>query len=298
MTLPDEVARALEGRLGPFRVVGPVGGGCVQPALRLETAIGPLFVKYGSGTPAGFFAAEAEGLRQISARAPSLRVPQVVDLADAGEDRTYGWMALEWLEPGPRRGDFGARLAAGLAELHTPRKDGWGWERPGFIGTLPQDNAREEDWAGFWRRRRLEPQLSLARASGRLPASERDWESLLDRLPRVLEPGERDGVSLLHGDLWGGNILATAAGAPAVLDPAAYRGHREVDLAMSELFGGFDAEFYREYDAVRPLQPGYRDGRRGIYQLYYLLVHVNLFGAGYVAQTAATLRSVLARTAG
>ena len=133
------------------------------------------------------------------------------------------------------------------------------------------------------------------RERGRLPGSERDWEILLARLPQVLAPAEEDGPSLLHGDLWGGNILAIGAGEPALIDPSVYRGHREVDLAMSELFGGFDREFYDTYDTLRPLRPGYRELRRGIYQLYYLLVHVNLFGDGYVAHTGATLRSVLAR---
>lgn len=297
MSLPAEIAEAVEERLGRFRVVGPVGGGCIQPALRLDASAGPLFLKYGRSTPPGFFAAEAEGLRQLAAATRALRVPAPVEFADAEEGRGFGWIAMEWIESGRRGRDFAALLAAGLAELHSAREATWGWERPGFIGSLPQDNSAAPDWPSFWRIRRLEPQLDLARNGGRFPASEREWESLLDRLPELLQTGDDDGASLLHGDLWGGNILATATGAPALVDPAVYRGHREVDLAMSELFGGFDADFYRAYEARRPLQPGYREVRRGVYQLYYLLVHVNLFGDGYVARTAATLRSVLARVA-
>lgn len=298
MTLPAEVADAIEGRLGRFRVSGWVGGGCIHSALRLEGPAGPVFLKYGPDTPSGFFAAEVEGLRQLTATTRALRVPTVLDFADVGQGRAFGWIAMEWLEPGRRGRDFPALLAAGLAQLHTPREGTWGWDRPGFIGTLPQDNAAASDWSTFWRRRRLEPQLDLARRDGRLPASEGEWERLLVGLPELLQPGESEGTSLLHGDLWGGNILATATGTPALVDPAVYRGHREVDLAMSELFGGFDAEFYREYEAVRPLEAGYREVRRGVYQLYYLLVHVNLFGDAYVAHTAATLRSVLARVGG
>ncbi|HEX8242728.1 MAG TPA: fructosamine kinase family protein, partial [Longimicrobium sp.] len=107
----------------------------------------------------------------------------------------------------------------------------------------------------------------------------------------LLAGAEGAGPSLLHGDLWSGNVLS-AAGDPALIDPAVYRGHREADLAMAELFGGFDARFHAAYAEAWPLQPGYREARRGIYQLYYLLVHVTLFGGGYTAQTLSTLRRV------
>lgn len=295
MSLPAEVRSALEQRVGRVEVGGSVGGGCIHPALRIESAAGPLFLKYGRGTAAGFFAAEAEGLRQLAGATRRLRIPEVLHYQDADEGQGTGWIALEWLEPDRRGRGFSARLAEGLTELHEPVDGAWGWERDGFIGTLPQTNAACPDWATFWRSRRLEPQLELARRRGSLPGSGADWERLMERLPELLAPGDEEGPSLLHGDLWGGNILATARGEPAVVDPAAYRGHREVDLAMSELFGGLDREVYREYEARRPLLPGYREARRGIYQLYYLLVHVNLFGEGYAGSTAATLREVLGR---
>jgi fructosamine-3-kinase len=131
----------------------------------------------------------------------------------------------------------------------------------------------------------------MARTAGREPGARREWERLFDRLPELLAPGEEDGPSLLHGDLWSGNVLS-AAGEPALIDPAVYRGHREADLAMAELFGGFDACFHAAYREARPLLPGYAETRRAVYQLYYLLVHVNLFGGGYVAQTAAMLRRI------
>src|SRR5215207_4748885 len=133
----------------------------------------------------------------------------------------------------------------------------------------------------------------MAWAAGCEPGPRRERERLLDSLPEFLAPAEEDGPSLLHGDLWSGNVIS-AAGAPALIDPAVYRGHREVDLAMTELFGGFDARFYAAYEEAWPLLPGYREARRAVYQLYYLLVHVNLFGGSYVGQTAALLRRVLA----
>lgn len=294
MSLPDDLRSDVEARIGAFRLLGQVGGGCIHPAFRIDTPGGELFLKYGRGTGAGFFAAEAAGLKQLAAGTTHLRVPAVHGYADTGDGRPFGWIALEWLEPGHRGRDFGARLGEGLAELHAAVASGWGWERDGFIGSLPQANEPVADWPSFWRDRRLQPQLARARACGRLPATQKAWQQLLERLPELLDAGEYDGPSLLHGDLWGGNILATAGGEPAIVDPAVYRGHAEVDLAMSELFGGFDPSFYQAYAERRPLRPGYREQRCGVYQLYYLLVHVNLFGEGYVAHTAATLRSVLA----
>jgi fructosamine-3-kinase len=148
-----------------------------------------------------------------------------------------------------------------------------------------------QSWAEFWRMRRLEPQLELARAAGRLPGRQADWDRLMERLPALLDNAEMDGPSLLHGDLWGGNVMAAAAG-PVLIDPACYRGHREADLAMTELFGGFGPEFYAAYGEQWPLLAGY-PRRRPVYQLWYLLVHVNLFGGGYVSQTAGVLREAL-----
>jgi fructosamine-3-kinase len=123
---------------------------------------------------------------------------------------------------------------------------------------------------------------------------EKDWEDLSHQLGDWLAPAEDDGPSLLHGDLWQGNVLGTAAG-PALIDPSCYYGHREVDLAMADLFGGFGPEMSDAYTAIWPLSPG-ADRRRRIYQLYYLLVHVNLFGRSYVPRTRETLRAIFAST--
>ncbi len=283
------VEAALEARLGrAARVAGdaPVGGGCISPAARLELADGDVaFLKWGTaGTPPGLFAAEAESLAALRA-ARALPVPEV--LAVAGD--APGWILLEWLEPGaPPRG--GAQeLGRGLAALHAVRAPRFGWPRDNFIGSLPQENAWADDWPGFWRARRLEPQLGRAYAAGHFPAPERRrFDALLEALPDRLAGWEQDGASLVHGDLWGGNVHMTAAGA-ALIDPAAYHGQREVDLAMSQLFGGFDAAFYHAYREAWPLQPGYEPLRRAVYQLYYLLVHVNLFGGGYGRQALAAL---------
>jgi fructosamine-3-kinase len=240
------------------------------------------------------FAAEAYALDQLRDHAAELVVPHVIAHAEADGDAP-AWLALEWLHPAPRSPEFLERLGRGLAQMHRASTDpSWGWDRDNFIGSLAQQNAPADTWLGFWRDRRLGPQLNLARRSGRLPGREADWERLFDRLPAILRPADEDGPSLLHGDLWSGNVLSTAMG-PALIDPATYRGHREADLAMADLFGGFGDRFHAAYGEVWPLQPGY-EARRPVYQLYYLLGHVNLFGGGYVGQTAETLRTIL-RTA-
>lgn len=294
MSLPDAVRLAVETRFGPLQVEAVVGGGCIHSARRIATRSGALFLKFGHRSPPGFFAAEALGLRALAAASPQLRIPRVEAHEDADEGDGYGWIVMEWIEAGRGSRDNSERLADGLAQLHEPAPGGWGWERDGFIGTLPQQNRSEERWADFWWRRRLEPQLALARSRGRIVGGGAEWTLLRERLPELLSAAEEEGASLLHGDLWSGNILATSSG-PALVDPAAYRGHREVDLAMGELFGGVEPAVLDRYESHRPLRPGYRESRRAIYQLYYLLVHVNLFGEGYLAPTAATLRSVLAR---
>lgn len=278
--LPEPIRRSLEAHFGALGEARAVGGGSISRAARVEGPDGPFFLKFGPHTPPGMFAAEAEGLEALAGAASGLVVPRVLSVDEA-------WIALEWLEPAPRAAGFGEQLGRDLATLH--RSTGtWGWERDNFIGSLPQENTSAATWPEFWWARRLEPQLRRARALGRLPAREHDWERLRDALPRLLAPAQEDGPSLLHGDLWSGNYLETSRG-PALVDPATYRGHREADLAMTELFGGFGADFYAAYEEAWPLRPGYRAERRAVYQLYYLLVHVNLFGGGYVQQTAELL---------
>lgn len=284
MTLPAALRGAVEAALGPLGGAAPVAGGSISAAHRVETAGGPVFLKHHDGAPAGMFAAEAAGLARLAAAGCGLRVPRVLARGDT-------WIALEWLAPAPRDRDFGARLGRGLAALHAAPISGWGGGGDGFLGTLPQPDAPAPTWAAFWRARRLEPLLRRARDAGRLPGAPADWARLLDRLPDLLGPAEADGPSLVHGDLWSGNVLATEGG-PALVDPAAHHGHGEVDLAMAALFGGFPPDFAAAYREARPAAPGDEAARRTVYQLYYLLAHVVLFGGGYVARTAEALRRV------
>jgi fructosamine-3-kinase len=225
--------------------------------------------------PVDFFAEEARSLAAI-ASAATVRVPRVIAVGEQ-------WLLLEWLEPGRASRAMWRTLGAAIAALHDCKADAFGWPADNYIGSLPQHNRTHERWPDFWREERLLPQWRRARKAGYFDAgADRVFDHLLARLDDLLAAGDTDGPSLLHGDLWNGNVHAMANGEAAVIDPSSAYGHREVDLAMAELFGGFDRAFFAAYEEVRPLLPGYAESRRRIYQIYYLLVHVNLFGAGYV----------------
>jgi fructosamine-3-kinase len=275
---------ALEAAVGA-RVVASraVSGGDINVAEVITLADGrALFVKTNARAPAGMFAAEARGLAWL-AEARALRVPAVIAL---GAD----FLALELVgarAAAPAR-DFDERLGRGLAALHRFGAPRFGLEHDNFIGRLPQDNAAVRGgWSNFYRERRLEPQLRLAAdaglASSRMRAGFARLFADLDALVGAPEPPAR-----LHGDLWGGNHLVDEAGAPCLCDPAAYGGHREIDLAMMRLFGGFGARVFAAYADAWPLGEGHA-ARVSLYQLYPLMVHVNLFGGSYVGQVETLL---------
>ena len=287
--LERAVAAAWGARLGREVAIAdsaPVGGGCISATARLRSDRGEqAFLKWGmpGDTPAGLFAAEATSLRALR-ETNALRVPEVIALGESDAS----WLLLEWLEPGRATARTSQELGRGLVALHRHCAERFGWPEPNFIGSLPQANDWSASWPEFWRAQRLEPQL--ARAAGFFSAGDRRrFDRLLSALPELLAGAGEEGASLVHGDLWGGNLHVTADGTPALIDPSSYYGHREVDHAMSELFGGFDRAFYAAYDEAWPRRPGYREHRRAIYQIYYLLVHVNLFGGGYVGSTLSAL---------
>jgi protein-ribulosamine 3-kinase len=314
VNLPAAVRAAVESAIAErtglreaVSATSPVGGGCISPTLRLTTDSGSaFFLKLGApDLPAGMLDAEARGLEALAATR-TVRVPDVVGHGDGGGGASSAWLLLEWLEPGqPRDGTWEA-LGRELAALHRHRGDRARGEQPGgdrfgggrfgadhdnYIGPLPQANDPTADWPGFWRDRRLEPQLAAAVDAGLLERLDVErFQRLFQRLDDLLAPAADDGPSLLHGDLWNGNVHVVADGTAALVDPSAYHGHREVDLAMADLFGGFPAAFRHAYDEAWPLAPGYAPARRAVYQLYYLLVHVNLFGPGYVSGTRSALR--------
>lgn len=253
-----------------------VTGGCINQTFALHGQDRRrFFVKLNSPEHQPLFAAEAAGLHAIDTTR-TVRVPTVVCV---GDTETESFLVLEWLELHGRADS--ARLGAQLGALHRNTSDRFGFAENNFIGTTPQSNMQTHDWITFWREQRLGHQLTLAAQNGHLhllPAGEK----LLDAMP-LFFAGHAPQPSLLHGDLWGGNHAFLTDGTPVIFDPAAYYGDRECDLAMTELFGGFDAAFYAAYRAAWPLDAGYRV-RKTLYNLYHILNHANLFGGGYARQ--------------
>jgi fructosamine-3-kinase len=287
--IPDSLRDSLEDRLDvTIDAVAAVGGGCIANACRVETDGAPFFLKYGNEEVARTFPGEAAGLEALDAADSPLTVPSVIETG-APTDARPGFLVMGWINSGREGRRFWERFGEGLAELHRHAAEEYGFVQDNYIGQSPQPNEWMDEWPAFFRSQRLEPQVHMARERGRWQT---DWnrplEALYRRLPDIL-PATPD-PSVLHGDLWKGNFMVTAVGEPAIIDPATYYGHREADLAMTELFGGFQDRFYDAYRSAWPLEPGY-DTRRDIYNLYHLINHLNLFGAGYAGSVERTLQS-------
>ena len=249
----------------------PVGGGCIHECYRARIGGRWHFLKTNEERHADAFAAEADGLTAL--RTSGMRAPEPLS---HGVAANRAFLLLEFLDLDGRR-DFAA-LGRMLAEAHRKPGPRFGWSRDNYIGSTPQVNGWCDEWAEFWRERRMKPQLELAKRNGfDLERPE------VDEILRTHSPQP----SLLHGDLWSGNAGFTPQG-PVVFDPAVYYGDREADLAMTELFGGFPREFYAAYEEAHPLQRGY-ELRKHFYNLYHLLNHLNLFGSGYLVQVRETL---------
>ncbi|RMG79451.1 MAG: fructosamine kinase [Bacteroidetes bacterium] len=230
------------------------------------------------------FEKEAAGLQKMAAT-QTIRIPEVIG---HGATPTGAFLLLEFIASGARNPDSWALFGRKLAAFHQTSDPLFGWETDNYIGSLLQYNARHEDWPGFYIAERLQPQLEMARRAGHLHAAD---EKAFHRLYKTIgDQCPDEPPALIHGDLWSGNFLFDEAGQPVLFDPAPAFAHREMDLAMSRLFGGFDARFYRAYETEMPLAPGFGQ-RLEVYQLYYLMVHVNLFGGGYIQQ----VRNILKR---
>jgi fructosamine-3-kinase len=278
------------GRGSPVGLAG-LGGGCIADAAVAAFADGTrVFVKCAAGAP-GMFEAEAEGLRALAA-AGAIRVPRVLAVAAAA-------LVLEMVEAAPRRRDFFADFGRRFAALHRTQGRACGFPGDNFIGAMPQPNrpldapwadAAPDDgsgWPAFYLERRLRFQARLAE-----PRDGGELLRLLDRAEAAiggLLAAAPEAPVLLHGDLWGGNYLVDDRGEACLIDPAVYYGHREADLAMTRLFGGFDRSFYAAYDETTPLAPGAQE-RLPLYQCYHLMNHFNLFGGGYHDQSRRILQ--------
>ena len=256
----------------------PVGGGCINSACRLSDGRRTFFVKLNSAARLNMFEAEAQGLREI-ADTNTVRVP--LPLCH-GLAESQAYLVLEHLPLGGGNTRAQTTLGRLLAQMHRIEQPYFGWHRDNTIGSTPQINTRCDDWVGFYRSERLRRQYELAARNGYGRSLQSDGERLLEVLDNFFGTYSPH-PSLLHGDLWSGNFAVTTDGEPVVFDPASYYGDREADLAMSELFGGFNREFYAAYADEWPLDSAY-SVRRTLYNLYHVLNHLNLFGGGYLGQ--------------
>jgi protein-ribulosamine 3-kinase len=253
-------------------------GGCINDAVCLEGQGRRYFVKLNRANRRDMFEAEAAGLKALRATA-SVRVPEPIT---TGSDDARCWLVLEYIELGRPSPGTSELLGKQLADMHRSAGQCFGWERDNTIGATPQPNPATTDWVSFFGEHRLQFQLDLAQRNGADSGLIDSGARLRQDLPRFFD-NYRPQPSLLHGDLWGGNWAADDSGQPVIFDPAVYYGDREADLAMTELFGGFDDRFYHSYRHAWAIDPGYTT-RKVLYNLYHVLNHYNLFGGGYARQ--------------
>lgn len=265
-----------------------LGGGDINEAFSVSLADGRrVFVKSNRRAAPDMFEAEAQGLAWL-AEANAIRIPRVLAVGRGGDP----FLVLELIEPARSAARaFDEHLGRGLANLHRAGAPSFGLERSNYIGSLPQSNRSHATWAEFYRSERLVPMIARAFERGDIPKALRSkLDLVLERMEVLVGPAEPP--SRLHGDLWGGNLHRDCDGEPVLIDPAVYGGHREIDLAMMRLFGGFSEKVFDAYAEAFPLAEGAPD-RVPLYQLYPLLVHVNLFGSSYTSGVARAVDAIL-----
>ncbi|MGA7161392.1 MAG: fructosamine kinase family protein [Bacteroidota bacterium] len=266
--------------------VTPIGGGSISTAMKATLGDGEiLFVKV-SPQQKDMFPKEANGLREL-AKADAVKVPRVICV----EENVLIIEFLRSSSPSNRK-TFFAEFGRQFAALHRCTSSSFGFAENNYIGSTPQQNTpRSSSWKEFYQNYRLQFQFHLAEKNRYVDAELRRLYTALDRRLDELIPDDGEPPALLHGDLWGGNFLCVEGNIPAIIDPAVYYGHREADLAMTMLFGGFGDSFYSAYDEVYPLKPGWKK-RIELYKLYHLFNHLNLFGRGYYGEVVGTMKAL------
>jgi len=264
-----------------------VSGGCINQGYVVTGNGLTYFVKINQASQPEMFIAESLGLQQMSAT-QTIRVPQTICWGIA-EKSSY--LVLEWLEFGGETSGSWLEMGRKLAEMHRHGNSSqFGWERDNTIGSTMQLNPWTNHWADFFAENRIGYQLKLAQRKG---GNFTNYQEIIEKTRDYLK-NRNPKPSLVHGDLWSGNAAVLKTGEPVIFDPATYYGDHEVDLAMTELFGGFPAAFYRGYQENFPLDPGYSD-RKTLYNLYHVLNHFNLFGGGYGSQAERMIAQIFAR---
>ena len=261
----------------------PVSGGCISEAWQVRTTEETVFVKLSTGLLPGMLSAEAQGLYEL-AKAGAIRVPEVIRL-------TEDFLVLEFIPTAINPPtNFWSKLGRQLANLHAYSQKIPGFHQDNFIGRSPQKNHRTSNWKDFFWQSRLLPQWEMAMQRGVPNKIKLLWQKLEILWSATLE-GSSPQASLLHGDLWSGNVLVSNNGDPVVIDPAVYYGDAEADLSLTYLFGGFPAKFYDAYHEIRPKSEGFVR-RQKVYQLYHLLNHFNLFGNSYTQSVESCLGEI------
>lgn len=295
MQLPDSLLRDVTQTLGEILSTAvtivnytPASGGCINNGGRLSTTSGNFFIKWNDALRfPGMFEAEAKGLKKLAAPG----VIAVPDVITTGRSGSHQFIVLQYIDQRSRSSSYWETFGQQLARLHQRSHGKFGLDHDNYIGSLRQLNGEHSSWIDFFCDERLQPQVHLALQSGSIHKNlANQIEQLLyKKLPELLI---EEKPSLLHGDLWSGNLIVNEYGLPCLIDPAVYYGNREMDLAMTQLFGGFNSTFLDAYHEVFPLEPGF-DERFELYNLYPLLVHVNLFGGGYASQVQSIVKRFL-----
>ncbi len=267
-------------------------GGCISQAVHVELSDGRRFFVKRNHNADTLFEAEAQGLAKLALKSP-LRTPSVIGLARSIDNptRTESFLVLEHIPCGQPDSGSWNQLGSLLAEQHRATADAFGYDDDNFIGATAQPNAWCSSWPEFFRKERLQFQVELAESRGLVSGPlVRLANQLCENIELFLTTDE--APALLHGDLWNGNVLFDSDRQPVIIDPATYYGHREAELALPALFGGFPSQFWDSYQRAWPLPSGWQK-RLEIYKLYHLLNHLNLFGGSYSDQCIHTLREIL-----
>jgi len=261
-----------------------VGGGSINQTYKVSTNEGNFFVKKNSASQyPQMFEKEAQGLK-ILKEAKVIDIPKIID---TGESENHSFLILKFIRSGKKTNSFWDDFGMQLAGLHKHTENFFGLDHDNYIGSLHQHNNKHNTWSDFYREERLEKQVRLARNKGSIDkGTVSEFDRFYSKLDNIFP---EEPPALLHGDLWGGNFMVNSNGEPVIIDPAVYYGHREMDLGMSQLFGGFDAQFYKSYNKSYPLENGWEE-RLDYCNLYPLMVHVNLFGGGYLQSVKAILK--------
>jgi len=269
----ETICSRVEGKPVKLRAYETVYGGDINRTYRLAMSERDYFIKINSAAKHDMFETEAKGL-QLLAQTNSFIIPEVYETGIFGDN---SFLLLSYIES-LLQGDNPENFAQNLVKLHQTTQKNYGLDFDNFIGRLPQQNTLNPDWIVFYIQNRLQFQIDLA--GDKIPVKVRHkFDSLYQLLPDLLPT---DQPALLHGDLWSGNYFYNLQGQAVIFDPAIYYGHREIDLAMMQLFGGFSPKIFQVYNDLFPMETDWKN-RLKIYQLYPLLVHVNLFGTSYLS---------------